>query len=312
MKKAAGKKNGWKERVFSLVANKIDAIAENAILVENHAEVLHKNPKIQGVHIFALPVEMDGGLWRIQLLVKDVNEARNERTTIHTIDGIEIYKMENPPVGITQSEGGVSYVEGIAAADNRQVRNVTENGPNDHTVSLSQLLGGDKPYIRQDGKGFFDSVDDASRAEGGVYYEPREYNQIIGDIETRYNEAIVRDFDGNIVPLSKRFNSRKWEEFYQVGYHGTPYFFDAFTLAHIGSGEGAQAHGQYFALSKRTPEDYARRLSSWIDDVQLLKLFRSLKKTGATPLLRHRFWEPLFWCGSKFPIFSTSFPVQFM
>lgn len=193
MKKAAGKKNGWKERVFSLVANKIDAIAENAVLVENHAEVLHKNPKVQGVHIFALPVEMDGGLWRIQLLVKDVIEPRNERTTIHTIDGIEIYKMENPPVGITQSEGGVSYVEGIAAADNRQVRNVTENGPNDRTVSLSQLLGGDKSYIRQDGKGFFDSVDDASRAEGGVYYEPREYNQIIGE----YGVSVMDQADEN-------------------------------------------------------------------------------------------------------------------
>lgn len=63
--------------------------------------------------------------------------------------------------------------------------------------------------------------------------------------------------------------------FYQLGYHGSPYIFDAFTLAHIGSGEGAQAHGLYL----RTPEDYARRLSSWIDDVQLLKLSRCLKKT---------------------------------
>ena len=44
---------------------------------------------------------------------------------------------------------------------------------------------------------------------------------------------------------------------------------------HIGSGEGAQAHGLYL----RTPEDYARRLSAWIDDVQLLKLSRCLKKT---------------------------------
>lgn len=29
-------------------------------------------------------------------------------------------------------------------------------------------------------------------------------------------DAIVRDYDGNIVPLSKRFNPRKWEEFYQI------------------------------------------------------------------------------------------------
>ena len=295
MKKAAGERGGLKERVFTSVAKNIDKIAENSVLVESHVDVKHRNPNVQGVHIFAMPVEFDGSFWRVQLLVKDVIEPGNEKTAVHTIDGIEIHKMENPPVGITQSEGGVSYVAGVAAADNRQVHNVTDNVPNDRTVSLSQLPGGDNPYIRQDGKGFFDSVDDASRAEGGVYYEPREYNQIIGDIETRYNEAIVRDFDGNIVPLSKRFNSRKWEEFYQVGYHGTPYLFDAFTLAHIGSGEGAQAHGWglYFALNRRTAEDYARRLSSWIDDVQLLKLSRSLKKDkeAASFFKRHLYKE---------------------
>lgn len=29
-------------------------------------------------------------------------------------------------------------------------------------------------------------------------------------------DAVVRDYDGNIVPLNKRFNSRKYEEFYQI------------------------------------------------------------------------------------------------
>lgn len=188
-----------------MAVKKIETIAENAVLVENHVDILHKNPKVQGLHIFALPDEMNGGLWRVQLLVKYVIEPRNERTTVHTIDGIEIHKMENPPVGITQSEGGISYVAGVAAADNRRIRNVTDNVPNDRVISLSHLLGGDKPYIRQDGKGFFDSVDDTSRAEGGVYFErPDELPEI----------------------------------FYQVGYHRTPCLFDAFTLAHIGSGEG--------------------------------------------------------------------------
>lgn len=262
MKKAAGERGGLKERVFSSVAKNIDKIAENSVLVESHVDVKHRNPNVQGVHIFAMPVEFDGSFWRVQLLVKDVIEPGNEKTAVHTIDGIEIHKMENPPVGITQSEGGVSYVAGVAAADNRQAHNVTDNVPNDRTVSLSQLLGGDKPYIRQDGKGFFDSVDDASRAEGGVYYERQdELPQV----------------------------------FYQLGYHGTPYLFDAFTLAHIGSGEGAQAHGWglYFALNRRTAEDYARRLSSWIDDVQLLKLSRGLKKDreAASFFKRHLYKE---------------------
>lgn len=192
MKKAAGERGGLKERVFTSVAKNIDKIAENSVLIESHVDVKHRNPKVQGVHIFAMPVEFDGSLWRVQLLVKDVIEPGNEKTAVHTIDGIEIHKMENPPVGITQSEGGISYVAGVAAADNRRIRNVTDNVPNDRVISLSHLLGGDKPYIRQDGKGFFDSVDDTSRAEGGVYDEPREYNQIIDDIETRYNEAVAK------------------------------------------------------------------------------------------------------------------------
>ena len=184
MKKAAGERGGLKERVFTSVAKNIDKIAENSVLVESHVDVKHRNPNVQGVHIFAMPVEFDGSFWRVQLLVKDVIEPGNEKTAVHTIDGIEIHKMENPPVGITQSEGGVSYVAGVAAADNRQVHNVTDNVPNDRTVSLSQLLGGDKPYIRQDGKGFFDSVDDTSRAEGGVYFErPDEVPQIVGKDE---------------------------------------------------------------------------------------------------------------------------------
>ena len=41
-------------------------------------------------------------------------------------------------------------------------------------------------------------------------------------------------------PLTQRDVVRALE---QLGYHGSPYLFDRFTLSHIGSGEGAQAHG---------------------------------------------------------------------
>ncbi len=41
-------------------------------------------------------------------------------------------------------------------------------------------------------------------------------------------------------PLTQRDVARVLE---QLGYHGSPYLFDRFTLSHIGSGEGAQAHG---------------------------------------------------------------------
>ena len=61
-------------------------------------------------------------------------------------------------------------------------------------------------------------------------------------------------------------------EFYQLGYHGTPYLFDAFTLAHIGSGEGAQAHGWglYFALSRAVAEGYRKKLKKdYLQEIEI-------------------------------------------
>ncbi len=57
--------------------------------------------------------------------------------------------------------------------------------------------------------------------------------------------------------------------YYQSAYHGSPYSFDKFTLDHIGSGEGAQAHGWglYFALDKKTAERYKRNLTREKQDV---------------------------------------------
>lgn len=61
-------------------------------------------------------------------------------------------------------------------------------------------------------------------------------------------------------PLTQRDVVRALE---QLGYHGSPYNFDRFTLSHIGSGEGAQAHGWglYFALNRQIAEAYRDRLA---------------------------------------------------
>lgn len=49
---------------------------------------------------------------------------------------------------------------------------------------------------------------------------------------------------------------------YQRVYHGSPYEFNKFDSAHMGEGEGAQAHwwGHYVAVDKKTGERYARTL----------------------------------------------------
>ena len=66
--------------------------------------------------------------------------------------------------------------------------------------------------------------------------------------------------DASARPLTQRDVARALE---QLGYHGSPYHFDRFTLSNIGSGEGAQAHGWglYFALSRRTADGYRERLA---------------------------------------------------
>lgn len=121
------------------------------------------------------------------MLVRDYVTPGQERLATHKVSGIKIYEIENPPV--SRTDGRTSDIRGVTAPDIRLSGRPV--APSNHAISLSQFVGGRKPYIRQDGKGFFDSVDDASRAEGGVYYEPREYNQIIDDMEIRYNEGIA-------------------------------------------------------------------------------------------------------------------------
>ncbi|MDR1299607.1 MAG: hypothetical protein LBJ84_05080, partial [Oscillospiraceae bacterium] len=50
---------------------------------------------------------------------------------------------------------------------------------------------------------------------------------------------------------------------YSIAYHGTPYAFDEFLLDHIGSGEGAQAHGWglYFAADREVARGYGDMLA---------------------------------------------------
>ena len=225
MKKAAGRRGYFKERVFTSVARDIAKIVEEAVLVESHVDNVHKNPKVQGIHHFLAPVQFDGKLWRVQLLVKDFVEPGNDRAVIHTIDGIYIDEMETPPGGINQSEGGGSYVSGIAAADNRLVRLDTESRPTDRTLSLTDLIGGRVPYVRADGRGLFDAVEESSFAENGVYYEAPVFNQ--------------------------------------AAWHGSAAQFDRFSTDHIGSGEGAQAHGWglYFTADRSIGERYRRNVS---------------------------------------------------
>lgn len=76
----------------------------------------------------------------------------------------------------------------------------------------------------------------------------------------------VKDVDG--VPYINKDGTGNFQTFFQSAFHGSPYKFDEFTLDHIGSGEGAQAHGWglYFSLDKGTAEKYRNKLSREFND----------------------------------------------
>lgn len=231
-KKSAGKDGGSKRKAFMAVAENIREIAESAKLVESHVDIVHKNPKVRGIHVFLAPMSWNGELWRVQLLVKDTVEEGPARAVTHSIDGVYVEKMETPPGGSFQSEGGVSYVEGSPAVINRRdVR--TGQVAQDRTVSVSQLMGGSQPFVRKDGRAFFDPVDESARQINGAYYE------------------------------APSVGARRSDAFNQAAYHGTAYTFDKFTLDHVGSGEGVQAHGLYFSLDRQIADGYRSRVTSY-------------------------------------------------
>lgn len=62
--------------------------------------------------------------------------------------------------------------------------------------------------------------------------------------------------------------------FDQTAYHGTPHKFKDFSLEHIGTGEGAQAHGWglYFAQDRKVSEDYRNRLRTGRSRGQLFEV----------------------------------------
>ena len=63
--------------------------------------------------------------------------------------------------------------------------------------------------------------------------------------------------------LSQQLNQERGDVFYQRAWHGSPHIFDTFSTEHIGTGEGAQAHGWglYFAGDRKIAEGYRNRLS---------------------------------------------------
>ena len=155
----------------NIIVNHVDELAKNSIRIESHGDVIHESEHVQGIHIFALPVNIDNEVYRVQLLVRDYIDRGGERSAIHTIDGISIEKdiektalagtanfshPDAPKVRRTDSTGETAFI-----------CNSTNNKTNvKGSITLGEFL---KSYTRADGENYFSPICKAEFLSDGVY-----------------------------------------------------------------------------------------------------------------------------------------------
>lgn len=97
--------------------------------------------------------------------------------------------------------------------------------------------------------------------QGGLSQDVAFANaKLFGQFFKKYGSGNIKAFDEWFDKFDVQYDvpSNQINTFFQSAYHGTPHRFDKFSLDHIGSGEGNQAHGWglYFAGNKDVSENY--------------------------------------------------------
>jgi hypothetical protein len=134
-----------------------------------------------------------------------------------------------------------------------------------YTSNAMSLYKGDKQYSTPV------EYYDTNYKEIKEKYNNGDYDGIIIENTDKNNDDSIIYLVPNSEQIKSVDNQGTFDEsnpniYYQSAYHGTPHKFDNFSTEHIGSGEGAQAHGWglYFASNKKVSEDYRKTLSDTI------------------------------------------------
>ena len=137
------------------------------------------------------------------------------------------------------------------------------NGGKGDAVKYSAAMDDAEEAIKSAAKDTRAALDRLADAMGGKVTDGKRAFQAAKD-KARFDRA-ARAFlyaaDGNVQALDHVQGVR-----YSVAWHGSPHTFDTFKLRHIGSGEGAQAHGWglYFAKGREVAEKYQKRLLQFL------------------------------------------------
>ena len=106
---------------------------------------------------------------------------------------------------------------------------------------------------------------DKLKGEGydGIIIKETHFDSEAAETDSNNQYAVFYPEQIKSVDNRGTFDEGNANIYYQSAYHGTPHKFDNFSTEHIGSGEGAQAHGWglYFASDKNVSEEYRKRLA---------------------------------------------------
>ncbi len=253
---------GTENRIANVaVIKRLPEVVKNAFLAESYRDlkqtqgVKPEDKTLRGIHRFYAPVVVDGQEYLTKITVKDraipSRKGKKESLSVYQITSVETTK--------TQPKGGPSVRGYDASAERSQIERNSSIGasPNNPVaplpageITVRDMLTG----VKRDGDVFY--IQEVG-ADGKTHWVKDETRR-------------TRFFEGEPNEEALAENGGYWNDpdelsqvFYQIGYHGSPYLFDAFTLAHIGSGEGGQAHGYglYFALARMRAERYREMLA---------------------------------------------------
>lgn len=141
---------------------------------------------------------------------------------------------------------------------------VNEYTPYELTVRLRKV---DNPKIAKKGSGYDNWSFMESSKVGDTYFldflKENGYDGYYKQEKEQLNISVFNSEQIKSVDNRGTFDEGNANIYYQSAYHGTPHKFDNFSTKHIGSGEGAQAHGWglYFAANKEISHGYMERLS---------------------------------------------------
>ena len=162
--------------LYNAIVERLEDLVTEAKLVESTRDYQHNNEAVKGAHKFVVPATYRGRDYRIQLLVRDYGKAAGDRLSTHSIDHVEVHAggKATDGSGATATRAPAPTVLDRSAPTGSVGAPVSSQWSSAVKTTLADLLQG---FQREDHKGAFDSIAEADRQEGGVYYDAEKAHQ---------------------------------------------------------------------------------------------------------------------------------------